>query len=482
MADSSLFQAFESLESRESTMLKDLQQFLQTPGFSNSGEGVAESASLCADLLLSIGASEVELVEAGGPPVVYGTLKSSRPDAPTLLVYSLYDMVPIEGDTWRSDPTRANIVNASDIDLNPALGRVMVSRGVANQRGPMFAALNGMSALRELRGELPVNIVFCWEGEEEMGSPHLPNFVQEKRSELDACDALWVPAFAQTQGGAMGTGKGFLGLYLAELHCRGGDWGGAADGQYIGPPHVGWVDSPVIRLIHAVASMFDADHNVIVDGLAEQIPKLTEDELQMVEAYIDSMDAEAEREWMEILGVKRFRGGETMASNIHRMFDGILANVSTFSAGHQGPQYKIVSPQSACAKIDMEFPPGLEPTTVSRLLREHLDARGFNEITIENEISYPGTQLRETSDLSFAAACREAAYQHDIDVFETPWLGWACPMNAFGKLDLPIPSAWAGAGHGERMHQPDEYMTVGSVLAMAKYTVSLLDAFAKERA
>lgn len=469
-----------ALSRRQASLVSGLQDFLRQPGFSNTGEGIDESAGICAGIIADAGGEDVEIVETGGEPAVYGIFRSKQPEAGTILCYSLYDMVPVAGDRWRSNPLGAEIVRPESIGLAQQVGPVICSRGTHNQRGPMWATLQGIKAMLDVQGDLPVNVVVCWEGEEEQGSPNLSTFLDKKRVAIEQCEGVWVPGISQTQAGVAMLAHGFLGACVLELHCRGGEWGGSSE-DYLGAPHVGWVDAPVIRLAKAVASFFDEDHNVAIDGLLETVPPLSPADARLVDELLGSLDQAYEDEMKQILGVQKFRGGKRMKDNLRRIYEGILGNVAGINAGYSGTGYSVVLPQAARAKLDFEFPPGLEWSTVVERTRDHLDARGYDEITIENVRGYDGFRSAGASNDALGAANRAASEQFSNAAVEAPWYSWGCPIGVLEKQGLGIPTVYGGAGHGERPHQPDEYITVDSVLQMAQFTPTFLHHYAEGR-
>jgi acetylornithine deacetylase/succinyl-diaminopimelate desuccinylase-like protein len=140
-------------------------------------------------LLKDRGAQRAELVEfKEGFPVVYGELDSKRPDVKTLIVYSLYDVMPCDEDGWVVPPFSGEIVDAKEIDLPPDYGKCIVGRGARNQKGPLVAFLNAVKTMLEVEGDIPVNLIFTFDGEEEMGSPHFREFRDRYLGRLKRAD------------------------------------------------------------------------------------------------------------------------------------------------------------------------------------------------------------------------------------------------------------------------------------------------------
>lgn len=466
------------IDARTEALVDEVRDFFRIPGFSTTGEGIRVSAEACRRWLESVGAEDIALVETGGWPVVTGVSRSKRPDAKWILIYSLYDQVPVDRADWTVDPLGAEIVAPSQLGLPDGLGPLICNRAAINQRGPMAATIQGIRAMREVNGDIPVNIVWCWEGEEEIGSPNLHVFVERYRGTLEKCQAMWVPGMRQSMNGRMVVPNGYLGLFWFTLQCRGGDWGGTLDGRYIGPAHVAWVDAPLMRLIHAVGSLFDQNDKVTVDGLNEQLAPLHPRDRELLEVLRGGYTEETEEQWKAILGVKRFRKGRPMADYLDDLYTNVRGNVMGISGGYTGPSYCSILPQQALAKIGFGLPPGLQPDAVLKLVREHLDRRGFSQVTIEEPRGYAA--WRNFGSQSVVRTGIRAAQFHGVPTSELPWASWACPAEVFGRINLDIPVSIVGLGHGERLHQPDEYICVDAIPLQAKYTVTYLNEWARE--
>ncbi|MGE0239753.1 MAG: M20/M25/M40 family metallo-hydrolase [Parvibaculaceae bacterium] len=467
----------ERIDAAEGKLVEEVRDFLRIPGFSTTGEGIMDSARACLGHLDAVGAEATEIVDTGGWPVVTGVSRSKRPDAKWLLIYSLYDQVPVDPADWTVDPLGAEIVTPERLGLPSQIGPLICNRAAINQRGPMLAAIQGIRAMREVEGDIPVNIVWCWEGEEEIGSPNLHVFVDRHRDRLTRCQGMWVPGMRQSMQGSMMVPNGYLGLLWFELACRGGDWGGTVDGRYIGPAHVAWVDAPLMRLIHATGSLFDRDDKVAVDGLRECLAPLAPEDRKQLDLLRAGFTPETEAQWKAILGVKRFRKGRPMGDYLDDLYANVRGNVMGISGGYTGPSYCSILPQQALAKIGFGLPPGLRPDAVLDLVRKHLDARGFHEVTIEEPRGYAA--WRNAGRQSVVQAGIRAAHHHGVPTLELPWASWACPAEVFGRINLDIPVSIVGLGHGERLHQPDEYICRDAVALLAKYTVTYLHEWAR---
>ncbi|HSR10679.1 MAG TPA: M20/M25/M40 family metallo-hydrolase, partial [Thermodesulfobacteriota bacterium] len=154
--------------------IRDLQAHLRQSSVSLTNEGVLDYARMLADSIRALGGRDVQLVPlTDGFPVVFGKVTSKNPKAKTLILYSLYDLMPYDEEGWKVPPLSAEIVDPEFIDLPAEYGKCIVARGARNQKGPNMAFIHALKAIQAVTGDIPVNVMFAIEGEEEMGSLNL---------------------------------------------------------------------------------------------------------------------------------------------------------------------------------------------------------------------------------------------------------------------------------------------------------------------
>lgn len=471
----------ELIARRETRSIEDVRDWIRVPSFSDTGEGIAECARYTRDLLATV-APDAAVVPTPGHPVVFGTVPAGVPGAPTLLVYGLYDVTPTVPEEWTVDPLAAEIVDAAQLGLPPKLGRVLTGRGVNNHKGPVLASILAVRALLDAGHQLPVNLQYVIEGEEEIGSPHLPAFLEAHRETLSAADGVWLPCMQQNSGGTMTLRRAFKGSLWAELVCTGGRHGagGTRDGRHLWAGHSAWMDSPMMRLVRALGSLYDDEQRLTVDGVAEAaippVPSTDPEVLRIIQGFRDH--PEWERGMLANLNAVGFLGGKPLADHLAHYMLGSTVNVQGIVGGYQGPAYYTMMPGSARAKLDFRYPPGIAPEAFAALVQRHLDRRGYGDVRLEGARGYPGAAaLPEPQDTLLRAARRTAATR-DVPVDVWPMANNCCPAALLGGLGGPVPFSIAGTGHGDRAHAPDEYITVGSVASLMHWTVDYLQEWA----
>jgi acetylornithine deacetylase/succinyl-diaminopimelate desuccinylase-like protein len=458
--------------------VEELRRFLRVPGFSDTGEGMAESATAGLDYLRLAGAMDAELVDTGGNPVIFGHTRSRAGSPKTLGVYSLYDMTPVVQDRWAVEPTGATIISPDRIGLPNKLGSLICSRATYNHRAPMLSFMFAVKAMLEVEGDIPVNLTWMWDGEEELGSPNFHVFMDTKAADLKQLDALHGPFMQQAAyGGPMVIYRGFKGALLFELACEGGEWGGTVDGRHGWSGNGPFVDAPMMKLVQALASLYDDDHRVVIDGVPETVLPLTEDDRSQIIGIRNMWTPELEELTKLVANVRQLRNGKSVPELIERWVADVGVNIQGIVGGYMGPTFYTMLPQKAAAKIDMRLPPGPTTTRVLELLRAHLDRRGFDQVQIKYARGYEGYRT-PTDDPSIQSAIRAAAV-HGVETSVWPTTNAFCPASLFSRPPFNLPSAWTGLGYGDRPHQPEEYVAVDSVRQYMHFAVTYLHEWAK---
>ena len=437
------------------------QAFLRQPSVSAQGWGVRECADLLRGWLIDAGA-HVELHGRDSHPIVYAEWRAARPNAPTLLVYGMYDVQPVDNQDWTTPPF------AAEIWQHPLGGESIVARGACNSKGPLMAMLHVIEAF-QATGGLPVNVKWTIEGEEEIGSLALPGFYEQNRERLRA-DAAFEPFWSQGQPGdppniILGT-KGVLGL---EFVARSGDWGGSRD--VIHSSLGVWVASPAWRLIQALSTMVDANQHLTVDDIPLFGEALPSDEglLRAMAARLDPIEEQRR------LGVTRFKDEAAPYDLARRLSFAPMLNLNGIKAGYLGEGSHTILPNEARATADFRMPPGFDVADVLAKLRAHLDRRGFTDVDVLTDSGYPAarTPLEAPVVQAMIAAYRALGSEPVVEPIEPS----ATPYYLYTDV-LGVPFVWGGLGWAGGSHGPDEWCSVQGLRDLMRSTASFLNAFA----
>lgn len=456
-----------------------IRQCLRMPSFSDTGEGIAQTAAWFLDRLRQLD-PDATAHQTDGNPILTARVPGPRPGGPTLLLYGLYDVTPTQEQEWTVDPLGAHVVAPERIGLPAELGPLLVGRGANNHKGPVIAALAALRAMRDAApapGTLPIETVIVIEGEEEVGSPSLGPFLAAHPELLSRQIGTWLPCAQQNRGGTMTLRRAYKGSVWAHLTCRGGDWGGPADGRHVWAGNSVWIDAPLMQLVRALATLFDDDQRTTIDD----VDSLLGSAVHAMQPRIGDLVAEAERhpEWernlLAGLGAQRPLAGKPLHSRLADYVAGVALNVQGIAGGYRGPSYYTMLPGTASARIDVRFPPGNEPAEVVKLIRAHLDRRGFTHVELENVRGYPGRQA--VADDLLLTVASSVAETYSVPVAVWPMANNCCPAALLCAPETSF--SIAGLGHGDRAHAPDEYLTVNSVPALMHFTVDFVAAVAE---
>lgn len=329
--------------------LADLIRFPTVSADPRHARDLERCANWLARHLRSIGLEAVTVVPSPGPPLVLAEWRHA-PGRPTVLVYGHYDVQPVDPlGEWRFPP------------FEPTLrGQDLYGRGASDDKGQLFAHVKALESYLRTAGRLPINVRCLFEGEEEIGSPHLGPFLQRHRRRLSADVAVVsdtrmlapeLPAITYAL-------RGDLGLELEvsgprrDLHS--GVFGGA-------------IHNPLQALCDLVAGLHGAGGRIAIPGFYERVRRWGEGE-RVAMARSGPTDAQVLQE-----AAARDGWGEDGYSLYERTTVRPAISVAGIVGGYRGHGVKAVIPSRATAKLDVRLVPDQEPLEIERLLRRHLD-------------------------------------------------------------------------------------------------------------
>ncbi len=460
---------FDVLDRRFDETVAEIQRFIRQPGFSHTGEGIRETAQMALEYIRTLDPVEAEIVETDGNPVVFGRVLSKDPNAKTLIAYSLYDVVPVKPDEWTFPPLSAEIVDAAQVRLPERMGKVMVGRGTHNQRGPMLAFVRVLQAMKEATGDIPVNVLFAWEGEEEIGCPNLHQFIEKKLDILKTADAFYMPSMREDENGTLIINRGYKGKVNVEIEIAGGEWGGTLDAKDLWSGNTSWVDAPLHRMIKLLATLVDEDQKATIDGFWDNVRPLNEEEERDLAIMRERFDEDAIK---ESLNIGRFLNGKRGEDLLADYYVGPVVNLGGIVGGYQGPKVFTLQGQRIVAKIDMRLVPEQRSQEILDKLRAHLDRHGFPEAEIRVFGTYEWSRTSASEDIYQAAMRVAERHGKEYQVWPTtPAVG---PIGYFNVDPLQVPCIFAGTGHGWRAHMADEYIIVEDIRENMRFVCDFL--------
>lgn len=433
--------------------IAELSTLCAQPSVSAQSLGIRECAALVADMLRKRG-FVAEIIPTAGHPVVYAEArgKSSK----TLMFYNHYDVQPPEPlELWDSPPFEPTLREGA-----------LYARGVSDDKGHIVCRLAAIDAIKAVTGELPCNIKFLIEGEEEISSVSLPPFIKANREKLAADACIWEFGGVNEAGIPM-QDAGMRGICYVELRAKTAilDAHSGLGGSIF--PNAAW------RLVWALNTLKDPDEHIRIPGFYDNVVPPTQRDLELLDALPDES-----QNYLKRYGLKGFLKGLTGGLELKR--EGVFVPTCTIcglTSGYQGPGSKTVLPAEASAKVDFRLVPNQTPEEIVAKLRKHLDAEGFGDI----EVAFIGGEApgRIDPDHPFLKLVVEAArgiYEHDMLV--APMIGGSGPNHAFIEY-LNVPIATAGVGYpGSRAHAPNENMRLDLFFNGARHTARIIQMFA----
>lgn len=455
-----------------------IQQWVRQPSVSWDDMGVVECAEIVAASYRALGCQTVEIIEGKYYPGVWAEYNAQAPL--TIHNYCMFDTRTVNPAEWHFDPWGAELVPMGNFP------KVLVGRGAMGAKGPYVAWLNALASIIAVEGTLPVNICFLAEGDEILGSPSYPGYVEKYRDRLQHVDASFCPSSTQSAAGGVTIGLGLKGMIVVELTASGGAWG-KGPATTIHSSTGALVDSPPFRLAVALATLVEPDGSgCAVDGFADlwRFRKpLTQEETRLLAAIAANA---AGKDWRDVLplgGSKNVAQIKCSDAGMNPLVDflyGPTFNVAGMYSGFLGRKsgtIPFVVPGSATAMLDMRMVVDVEPEEIIARLRAHLDTRGLADIAIDVYSAFAHSQT------SMEAPVVQAAIK-TLDEWHVPVTVW--PMEAGGGPWTVVPNAFnvpclrGGAIGGGGRGNVDEYMVIegdGKVAGLAdleKYYVDLL--------
>lgn len=412
-------------------------ELVSQPSISAQGVGMRECATLIKKLMDNIGI-KTTLFETSGYPIIFGELKTSKKNASTIIFYGHYDVQPPEPlDEWDTPPFEPSIRN----------GR-LYGRGTGDNKGQFLAHLFAVRSYLETNNDLPVNVKFVLDGEEESGSPYLQKFVESHLDILDA-DILYNADGIMHESGAPLIYFGHRGVVRVELTIEtatkdnhSGNKGGLI-------PNAAW------EMVKLLSTMIDNNGKVIIPGFYDTVLPPAKYDLELIDSLLYDPKTLAKE-----FGVKRITlNKRDFYSNL--MLQPTLT-INGIGSGYIGNGMKAVIPGKAMVKLDIKLVADQDPDDIFKKVKDHVkDHVNEHDINV-NLLKHSVTPVSRTrTDLPISKVIVEAvqeAYQQKA--FIMPLCGATNPSFVWTKI-LGIPYVMVAYGnYDEQNHAPNENMVI----------------------
>lgn len=421
-----------------------LQALCRMPSVAARGTGMRAMAEAVEQMMQRVGMGTRAFKMGTGYPIIYGECGGGQD---TFLVYGHYDVQPVGHLTdWTVGPFAATIVDGK-----------LFARGAANSKGDLVARLAAVEAYQKTVGKLPVSLRFIVEGEDGLGSQSLYRFTTQHPELLEARGCLWDEGYRDTKERPV-ISLGFKGITFLELRAHGArtdlhsKWGAI-------------VPNPAWRLVQALATITSPKGVITIDGFSSHIAPICDEDAEALKC-IELDEAGLKKEFRIGGWVRAMKGQALVKEHIF----GPTCTICGIQTGHTDAGAKTVLPSTAMGRLDFRLVPDLTPELVHKLLRQHLDIRGFKDIEIIELGSAPLAKASANS-LVARAVIEPAMEVYGMQPLVYPMDPSSGPVGAVcGVSSPPTPVASFGISYaGSNPHGPDENIRVDDFLQSIKF-------------
>lgn len=448
------------VESEIDTLTSQLQELIRVPSVSAKKQlTITKCAELVSEIMSKAGIkSELLKLDYNSEeiaPVVYGEVKSkNNPDGKTILFYNHYDVQPPEPiELWDDDPFSGRID-----------GNLIFGRGASDDKGELITRIKAVQYFLDETGDVPCNVKFIIEGEEEVGSSHLEKYLIKYRQKF-SCDAIiWEFGYIDENETPI-ISLGMKGLLCVELHaiCANADLHSSL---------AVLVENPAWRLVHALKTIRDENGTITIKNWHEDIRDFSAEELECIK-----------QEDFDISDFKKNYG----LSNIFNENDtekmkkasvgGVTSNISGLFSGYIGEGSKTVLPSKAMAKLDFRLVPEMKPEKQFELLRDHFDSNGFKDIQLKFLSGEPACRIPVNNE--FVKLVEASALEEFGKVIKSISSAGTGPMWYFNNI-LKCPCVGIGCTYKySRIHSPNEFVRIDLIKKTTKCIGNIIERFGK---
>ena len=454
-------------------ILREFSAFLSIPNHASSPEDTKRNAAFIKEMFEKRGVA-IEISELpGAAPFVYGEYTVPNADC-TILLYAHYDGQPVNAAYWNSDPWKPvirtkTIEEGGEVRPFPQQGEQVnpewriYARSASDDKAPFIAIAAALDALRDNNINMRANLKFIFEGEEEIGSPHLREYLRQYKEKLNA-DILIICDGPVHQSGKPQLYFGARGFACLDITVFGPN-------RQLHSGHYGnWVPNPSLLLAHLLASMKDMNGKVLIDDFYKDAEAPSEEETNKIHSFPDVSEVLRTQ-----FGIAKPEGNDETL--IERLLLPSL-NIHGLDGGAVGERAQNVIPSSASASIDIRLVKGNDPAVILDRVEDHIRKQGFHIVRDEPgtdaRMKYPRLAkvvrhegypaVRTRMDLPEIDSIIEGTQRASGDgVILLPTMGASLPLYIFEEvLGIPIVGTPI-ANHDNNQHGPDENIRIGNL-------------------
>ena len=428
--------ALKYVDSHMDDLISDLQNLIRQPSVSAKNEGIEECATLVQKLLQKAGVkSEILRLKKGIAPIVYGEIKSKQNPTKTLMFYNHYDVQPVEPfDLWDDPPFSGT-----------RKGNKIFGRGATDDKGELITRIKAVESYLKSSDDVPCNIKFVIEGEEETGSAHIEEYLKKHKQKFSCDGVIWEFGYVDSKNRPI-IGLGMKGLLFVELSIR----------ESIRDAHSSLavlIKNPAWRLIEAINTLRDSNGKILVKDWYKEVTPLSKNDLKIIRN--EPFD---EQVFKKEFGVKSFVGNKKGLDAKKALVGDATCNIAGFVSGYTGDGAKTVLPGESLVKIDFRLVPKMDPKKQVLRLKNHLKSKGFSDVKIK--VFHGEAAARTNSSHPFVAQVKDAADKSFGESILNVSNAGTGPMHSFADV-LKAPCISIGSTYMfSRIHSPNEFARV----------------------
>lgn len=461
---------FSYIDSRKDDVIADLQSLIRQRSVSAKKQGLEQCAAVVAGIMVKAGINTriLNLPKDGkpdgqssiAPPIVYGEVKMKKKTGRTprtLLFYNHYDVQPEDPiELWEHDPYEGIVE-----------GDYIYGRGSSDDKGELITRIKAVEYYLKFFGDVPCNIKFLVEGEEEIGSIHVGEYLAKYHDDF-ACDGvIWEFGYVNEQNVPIIT-LGMKGLLFVELTATGPNRDAHSSLAVL-------IENPAWKLVRALNKLTDTPGRILINDWYKEVRDLTESE----KAYLNTESFDEIRFKTEY-GIHSFLNDAQGVEIQKALVTMPTCNIAGIISGYTGEGAKTIIPSTASVKIDFRLVPEMDPLVQFERLKKYLLDNGFDERSLKVRFLHGEAASRTNVDNPFVEVVSESAREVYGDAkisVSSPATG---PMDSFSK-NLNVPCISIGSTFiYSKMHSPNEFARTDLLLKTTKCMCGIMDRFASQ--
>jgi acetylornithine deacetylase/succinyl-diaminopimelate desuccinylase-like protein len=456
-----------TVDSEMNSFISDLQTLIRCPSVSAKQQNLFECAKIVLDIMNKAGIkSEILYLDNNNhlgssgkqnvsPPIVYGEVKSkSNPDGVTILFYNHYDVQPEDPvELWEADPFGGKVEDDC-----------IFGRGSADDKGELITRIKAVEYFLKKTEDVPCNVKFIIEGEEEIGSVHIEDYLAMYKQKLECDVVIWEFGYIDANYRPI-ISLGMKGLLYVELTAK----GPARDAH---SSLAVLIENPAWHLVRALNTLRDKNGKILIKEWYREVAEFTPEEL-----YTISNESFDEQGFKEEYGINKFVNDMTGVETIKAYVGMPTCNIAGLASGYTGEGSKTVIPSTATAKVDFRLVPKMIPEKQFERLKSHLKENGFSEDDMEVKLIHGETAARTSINDRFVKQVEESAKEVFGTVIISISSAGTGPMYLFSKI-FNVPCISIGCTYiFSRIHSPNEFARIDLLNKMTKCIGGIMEKF-----